>query len=390
MTDPALVPFDPPEGDGPRTHVLLVGIGTYPHLSGGGETLAEEDFGLEQLLSPPASARAMADWFLTQFSCLDRPLGSLALILSEAGAAATPYVNPVTAAASEQPRGTLEDLRLATEAWVARGVDPDDQLILYFCGHGLSGGLQSIYPARDYGVRVAGPLDRSVNLQRLLAGLESALASNQLLIFDACRSQDDVVGANGAGGNGLLFARPQRRLGVNQALQQCVLFSTERDRPALGGRNGQPTLCANALIRALGGAAAKKPVLGDGWHVNSTRLLDAMNEFQVWTLGPSPVQRGDFGRFADLRVRRMNEPPKMPVFIRRKDRTSLAGASIQCFADGTDTVVAGTAALDGAEWEDVLPLGPHRIEVSLGAGRTYPPLRETVSPYCLSIELETV
>jgi hypothetical protein len=50
-------------GNVPQTHVLIVGVGRYPFLHGGGAE-ADELAPLGQLTSPTVSARVLAEWFL--------------------------------------------------------------------------------------------------------------------------------------------------------------------------------------------------------------------------------------------------------------------------------------------------------------------------------------
>src|SRR5271166_2453707 len=82
MADTALF-YEAPNQRGPGTHVLLVGIGTYPYLIGGAEPRPDIAEGMRQLDAPSKSARSVADWFLGEFNNPDRPLASLALVLSE-------------------------------------------------------------------------------------------------------------------------------------------------------------------------------------------------------------------------------------------------------------------------------------------------------------------
>ena len=71
------------QGPGPRTHVLVVGVGHYPNFRGGGDH-ADDLSRLGQLRSSTASARLIARWFLDEYRYPPAPLGSLALLCSEA------------------------------------------------------------------------------------------------------------------------------------------------------------------------------------------------------------------------------------------------------------------------------------------------------------------
>ena len=50
---------------GPATHALVIGVGDYPHLNGGSEKRTEQHDGMEQLTSPPISARLFASWLMS-------------------------------------------------------------------------------------------------------------------------------------------------------------------------------------------------------------------------------------------------------------------------------------------------------------------------------------
>src|SRR5258707_5532696 len=67
----------------PHTHVLLIGIGSYPYLKGGTQKkkLFAHHENMGQLDSPPHSARRLADWFANEFRN-SLPLGSLAMLVS--------------------------------------------------------------------------------------------------------------------------------------------------------------------------------------------------------------------------------------------------------------------------------------------------------------------
>jgi hypothetical protein len=68
---------------GSATHALVIGVGSYPHLLGGSGALCEDNEGLAQLTSPPVSARKFADWLICSFANPDKPLASVALLISE-------------------------------------------------------------------------------------------------------------------------------------------------------------------------------------------------------------------------------------------------------------------------------------------------------------------
>ena len=64
----------------PGTHALLMGVGKYPHLTGGDGPSSKAADGMQQL-SSPSPARAIADWLLTEYRIPDKRLASHPLLL---------------------------------------------------------------------------------------------------------------------------------------------------------------------------------------------------------------------------------------------------------------------------------------------------------------------
>ena len=59
---------------GPATHALVIGVGDYPHLNGGTKKRTDQHDGMEQLTSPPISARQFASWLLSDPTTLTNRL----------------------------------------------------------------------------------------------------------------------------------------------------------------------------------------------------------------------------------------------------------------------------------------------------------------------------
>ncbi len=371
--------------NGPATHAFLVGIADYPHLIGGSGPLARWDFGLGQLTSTTVSVRSLAEWFIRSFECSVRPLSTVSLVLSELGAQQSTFTNPSTGIVSSISRGTQKETRDALIDVLAQVGGPDDQFIFYFAGHGLSGGTNDFYLLRDFGIDHNGPLDAMINYADLLAGLRTQLPSHQFLVFDGCRDVQERAKANQTGGTGLITADPQIRLGIVQPMLQCSLLSTERDGLSYG-KMGTPSVCVQAFLRALKGAAGKRG--NNGWNVTSGRVCEAMSDFQTLGFGPNAgiVQRPDPAAYKDFPIRRLAGPPQVPVFMRRKDGQSLKGAAVTCKANGA--IVCNEPSVPDSYWEGALDIGQHEFEVVLHSGERCLPYSDAVSPTHLPIDLE--
>lgn len=358
--DPALV-FERAVA-GPATHLLAIGIGSYPHLKdGSSDHRAAYDMRLGQLTSPPISAFELAQWFAAEYQCEDKPLASIGLVLSTQDDARLQWLGPngpVT-----PPTGTLDEVKKAVKAWTKRAKDPRSRIILYFCGHGVAAGTQNFCLLRDFGADDDAPMANAINCNEFATALETRPASDQLLIFDSCRTSDRLVRANATGGASLIDALPDGRAGLDDPANQCVIFATGRDRTSAGVKNKR-SLCASALIRGFEGAATA-PDDDGAHHVTTLRLVEALDKFQRH--GPDAAQvveppRPDMTRFALLNVRRFKEPPLIPVFVRCANRASLKGGHIQ--AQRLNATLEFDIE-DGDEFETRLSQGEWRLSLTL-------------------------
>ena len=300
--DPALVHFA--DVNGPATHVIAIGVGHYPHLTGGGASLSRYHLGMKQVSSPPLSARLVADWFIREFDCSECPLGSVSLLLSEPQPKS--FTNTQSHAAYQVPRADTPQIEAALKAWSKRAETHDkSRLILYFCGHGLAEGSQNLFLFSDYGEDDDNPLKGALNYDSFMSGLATRKASLQFLLFDACRTSATIATLNRNGGQYFFSADNERRFGIEEEMQQCPIFSTELDREALG-RPGEPTLCAKAFIRVMRGACCKED--GDYWYITTHQVREALTDFQRLEAGNSGItQRADANRYAFIHLRRL--PP---------------------------------------------------------------------------------
>jgi len=111
------------------THAIVIGVGDYPHLLGGSKTLSASNDGMGQLSSPPISARAFAKWLITSYWNPDKPLDTVALLLSESSA--SDFENPETAARITPARASYDQVELAIQDWARRGAENPDNLLIF-------------------------------------------------------------------------------------------------------------------------------------------------------------------------------------------------------------------------------------------------------------------
>lgn len=333
LDDPALVCLRD-TGDKPGTHVIAIGIGTYDHLNGGRGTLTNHHLGMEQLTSPPASARAVATWFIENFDCDESPLASVSLVLSEP----QPATYKGDHGLRTVPQGTYEQVSAALVAWIDRAnVDTKSRLIFYFCGHGLAAGEDNLYLLRDYGKNRSDPMTGALNYSKFKVGLACLRPSFQFLLFDACRSSPDFAKWNGDGGQRVFAVDLGVRLGIAEPMLQCPLFSTELDGKARGFPN-QPTFCATAFIQAMKGASARKE---EGrWYVTTHLMEDALTDMQNRALKKAGLgglikQDATSNGFKRFRLRKFNnKEPEIPVFLSLDGQIQLPDVRISATRPG--------------------------------------------------------
>src|SRR5262249_47352492 len=163
---------------GPGTHVLIIGIGQYPYLMGGANENPKIAEGMGQLDAPPISARALAKWFLENFKNSERPLASLALVLSDPESARFKH-RRTTEGAHNLPKGTADDVQNAIHAWLKRAsLNGENLTIFFFSGHGVSAS-ESLLLLRDFGARAQNRFDGALNLEDFRVAMETMLPEYQ-------------------------------------------------------------------------------------------------------------------------------------------------------------------------------------------------------------------
>jgi hypothetical protein len=137
-------------------------------------------------------------------------------------------------------------------------------------------------------------------------------------------------------------------------------------------------------MRVLDGAAASSS--GGVWHIKSTLISNAITDLQERQFPPGYTgQRSDLTRAANIVVRRFLERPKVPVFIRRRDGSSLAGAHVDYRPVGTNHTVSLVAT--EFEWEGAVPIGSHRFVVTQNGPPPALDIEEMVAPTYLRLEV---
>lgn len=302
---------DRPVGALGQTHVLILAVGTYPHLVGGAQDRGPTvTGGMEQLDSPPLSANAIADWFIATFRNPERPLGSIAMLVSDGDEA---HYNPGGAAQIALARPDIPQLIAATNAWKARGdANGEDMLVLYFSGHGISSGARTVLLARDYGEIEDRPMRGAINFGDMLEGMKSCKAVRQVYFIDACRSGSEILLRNATETGDVLIATSYP---ITPGWCQSVYFASLGGKAAYG-QNGKVSLFARALLKSFRGPGASNAE-GD-WRINTSRLQEALTHFASGLADPEhgPVQIPQSGNQTTFDFHYFAEtPPAVPVYV---------------------------------------------------------------------------
>jgi len=276
MADADLIFIDE-KVEGPGTHVLLVGVGTYDYLVDGSSENLDVADSMEQLDAPAKSVKAIADWLLDgNFHNGDRPLASVAMIVS----APDPFVyahEASTNAGVPLPSGTAAEVVAAIRAWLARAsTHRESMTIFYFCGHGIFAG-NSVLLCRDYGEEPDDRFAGAINFDNLCSAMQTKIPEYQIFLADACRTPDDTIDLlatfNGAGLSALSPSKLITRGGM--PAKQSVHLATSTLAPSYGRIDGV-SVYADALLRALAGGGAQ---IEYGMWVGTDGLQNALGTY---------------------------------------------------------------------------------------------------------------
>ncbi|MFF5445581.1 caspase family protein [Streptomyces sp. NPDC012888] len=372
------------EDAGPAaTHALVIGVGAYTHLHGGpSPTDHPGAVGMRQLSSPPLSARAFAAWMIDGYHDAARPLGSLALLLSENGPGPEPgpgpgsvtFVHPLTRAEHPVAAATIDNIVDAVVGWKDRGDHDEARLVFYFCGHGVSLGLDTSLLAADMFADRNSPLEGALNFEALKRGLNNCRAAQQVFFVDACRAgSDTLISTAGTDSLGRVPVAGNVRPAGFVPREHAVVYATLHGEESFA-RAGRVSLFTDALLRSFDGAGSEN--VEDGvWKVTTGTLTHAIGHFMR-----EPAFAGTLGQAArpampesiDFDFHELRGDPVVPVYIGCADPRDNARAEFVCRHPGQEErrrppPPPGDEP-DVREWALFLPFGRYRIEAVLGPG----------------------
>jgi hypothetical protein len=257
------------------THVLAIGVGKYPHLLNGTAKLAADPMGLEQLESPPVSAKALLDWFLSPvagagvFANPDAPLASIEGLAS----AEQPVVIATPGALITLAEATQDAIQQAFEDWLDRLKSHRNNVgIFYFCGHGVMVSDHYLL-AQDFG-HSAQPWTKAFNVSLTVRAVEREIQGSVFFFIDACRNIPRALAMT-------LGAQPPPLLpadiGMNLSRKHVtVLHATGEGQLAFAPLGPTVSRFTSALICALSGYCGDKDPGQQTWTVDGDNLSQAV------------------------------------------------------------------------------------------------------------------
>ncbi len=351
----------------PRTHAIVIGLGYYPY---GGNI---EGVSLDNLGSPPRTARAIADWLITEFQDPDCPLASLSLVVSDE--LAFEYTHPLTHEVFTVPQGSTGDIVDAIDAWAARaGSNVKNRTVFYYCGHGLRVGTLDFILSRSFGEKPNQFWDGVLKRSSIDSPMRIIGPGHQIFFYDTCRNE----------GTGVLGGDPEARtvLSTRQQLgnvpRQSRLFATAEGALAHGRTNGLSLFAEEFIGTAKSTAVRKNPKTG--WWTNTGELQRHMERFvkdQRCQLEGDQLDLSFIG----------STPTKIPVVLSCDPTETICSVNIHCHSTEKPVVsFRGDMLSDDAEleWRLSLSRGMHRFAVTACVAGEFPSVDESIwieSPY---------
>lgn len=341
------------------TRALIIGVGHYPSLPGGGGPQMAKPEGLKQLGSPPISAREFAQWLIKNYQSDARPLATVQLLLSEKQPAPFEYgVDGVQVAADPQ-RADMVTVKQAIRDWYELGNhNPDDLMLFYFCGHGVSEGALTALLMSDFGSVPLAPMEGALDFRRFHMGMEDCLARHQCYFIDACRLPSSLLRRFEHAGDPVL--QPGAQPSPDGRVRLGPKFMSTLQGEASHAQPGKPSLFTGALLEALNGAGAGDEDGGD-WIVKTNRLHAAMEylvkeiiEEKGWEVGQQTITDG----MQDLPLNTL-ELPIVPVSLVVDPQQAHIEATWLC-TDGNGIDLQREAS--PKPWNFRVPVGNYRFQ----------------------------
>ncbi len=350
---------------GPKTHVLLIGVGGYPYLKGGTDPRPQtEDFkDLGQLTSPIASVSRFYEKAI-EYNTADvwsKKLGSIEILLS------LPPDSPPIPQGVTVTKATLANIRKAYFSWKARCNEHEENVALfYYCGHGFQK-VNHVLLAEDFGEFPQNPWFGAFDFDSTRNAFYSCKATTPIFFVDACRQviiemlQKDLIVAPIDFPN--LF-NPE------QSKYHLTLKATAPGMGAYGNAN-EPSYFAQAIISGLDGLVAE-PDENDDWIIDTNdlsskihALLDLINPNQ------SDKQRCEPLAGLPMHILKRKEPPNAWLEVSCVPEAALPLAALTCVEEKVTDPPTHTREPMAGNWKLNIKASIYTLTASFNAGTNY-------------------
>ncbi len=274
-------------------------------------------------------------------------------------------------------------MKQALTDWRRRGdAEPDQRLVLFFCGHGIGKGSDLSLLASDYGENDLNPLDGAVDFRYFLMAMQQSAAREQVYFIDACRVNSGSLLQAGEQNGRTIFQADARR-NPPTPLQAPVYYSTLAGLSAYA-RERKPSMFTDALLFGLNGAGATDSE-GD-WRVTAMRLKEALDfhlERALKKLGRAQVPATDNATAMELHY--LGGEPTGTAIIACDPPEASRVATLAWKMGGVKKRRRGTQS---GEWILELPAGSYEFKAEFSRGRWHAdPKKAYVRPVYLKVPI---
>lgn len=377
---------------GAATHAIVIGVGNYPHLPGGkSKTRFTGEPTLGQLSSPPASARAIARWLIEKYQHPDKPLASVALLLSDVKDPTFDFSRDGrTTKRVAVPVAGMAEVKRAVRAWRERGDENKDHLLLFFfCGHGIAALPDLGLLLADFGSVPAAPLEGSINFRLFRQNMDTCAAREQCYFIDACRVASELLITNAGNAGQTIIDRTRAFNTTGRVRQLHTYYSTLADSSAYAQTGGKPSLFTQALLEGLEGAGCDEVVQGT-WQVESVQLHRALSKLMSDTSQRIGLPEVQLSAADDNTTVMLNAvfAPKIPVKV-GCDPTEAGRVATFLVSKQGEPPRKGKSDRNLPTWKLSLPVGNYNFDAKFKTKRTAVPVKNhAIRPAFVNIALK--
>lgn len=366
--------FNSNNEDDPQTHILIIGVGAYPFISGGSDEKVQTFDGaalMGQLGSPPISANAFYNSVLKlhEDDSWITPLGTVEVLVS---------ANPQTAGlfgGQQLEPATIANVKAAYWRWRDRcDRNEGNTALFFFCGHGLDNGEQYLL-TEDFGQNPRSPWDGTFTFDMTRRAFAGCRAKTQIFLIDACRQLTNNMVSTDLPKTPI--EAPNRFITESEfSLVQKAAAPNEQAY----GIDGQPSFYTQALINALHGHAASNDT-GE-WIVSTGTLASKMTTFLKQIAENEGYDQRCISTTSNVTdLLRLTVPPEVSFTITCAPQQALIHASLSYMEVNTE--IGDSREPFHEPWNVNIAAGFYKVGASFAEGgyKSKPRVRSVIPPY---------